>query len=69
MLKPAALAVALLWPLSGHAGELPCPPKRYLCIEVRLAAAAWGEQALRDKAKKCGWSDRKIDEASKCLRP
>lgn len=64
-MKP--LAILLLLSIPAHAAELPCP-KRYACWEVRLAVHLAGEQAVRAKAKQCGWSDRKIEEASKCLQ-
>jgi hypothetical protein len=64
----AALLVLASLMLSGaRADELPCPPKRYACWQVRLAVNTFGEPAIVDHAKACGWSDTKIAEAKKCL--
>lgn len=46
--------------------ELPCPPKHYTCGQVRKAIARYGEPAVRDKARSCGWSEEKIAEAERC---
>jgi hypothetical protein len=62
----ALLALALM--ISGAIGaELPCPPRYYFCFEVKAAVATWGEQAMREKARKCGWSEARIEAAAKCL--
>lgn len=50
------------------AAEPPCPPKRFYCWEVKAAVAVWGEQAMRARAKACGWPESKIEAAAKCLR-
>jgi hypothetical protein len=66
MLKPAALAVALLWPLSGHAAELPCPPKHYFCWQAKIIFNKYGVSRVVAKAKACDWTREEIATALKC---
>lgn len=61
-------AVLFLWSVPAHAAELPCPSKHYFCWQVKLAVSTFGEPAVRAKAKQCGWTDKKIADAEKCLR-
>jgi hypothetical protein len=71
----AAAAVAALLVLAGlmlsgaRAADLPCPPKHTACWQVRLAVDSFGETATVERAKACGWSEAKIAQARKCLRP
>lgn len=51
----------------AHATELACP-KRYACWQVRLAVSTFGEGAVVDHARACGWSEDRISEARKCMR-
>ena len=65
----AALLVPASLMLSGaKAGDLPCPPKRYSCWQVRLAVNSLGEVATANHARACGWSEAKIAEARRCLK-
>lgn len=57
----------LLLTMPVHAGELPCPPKRYFCWEVKAAVNLFGEQALVEKARSCGWPESRIAIARRCL--
>jgi hypothetical protein len=69
-----AVAMAALLLLAGlllsgvHAADLPCPPKRYACWQLRLAVNTFGEPATVAHVTACGWSEAKIEEARKCLR-
>jgi hypothetical protein len=59
MLKSTALAVALLWPLSGHAGEqIPCWQ-----VNAVLAWALGNEAKAEKLARKHGYSRVQIEEA------
>lgn len=60
--------IFLLLGMEAGAVDSPCPPRRYFCWQVVAAANLFGEAALRDKAKRCGWTDIKIAEALKCLK-
>lgn len=61
MLKPATLAVALLWPLSGHAGEqIPCWK-----VEAVMAWAFGNEAKAEKLARKYGYTKAQVDEAKK----
>jgi hypothetical protein len=64
----AALLLAGLLLSGAHAADLPCPPKRYACWQVRLAVDTFGEAATVAHVKACGWSEAKIAEARKCLK-
>jgi hypothetical protein len=65
----AALLVLASLMLSGaKAYDLPCPPRRYSCWQVRLAVNSFGEVATANHARVCGWSEAKIAEARRCLR-
>lgn len=66
MLKSTVLAVALLLPLSGHAAELPCPPKHYFCWQANWAFKQYGVSRVVAQAKACGWTRQEIAEALKC---
>lgn len=68
MLKLATLVLALLWPLSGHADDLPCPPKYYFCWQAKAVFSKFGTSRVVGKARACGWSKDEIAEAMKCLR-
>ena len=64
------LSVIVLIAICAHAraAELPCPPKHYACWEVKAIVDMLGEQKVIDKAKACGWSAAKINEALKCIK-
>lgn len=65
------LAVALMIILAtrpASAADLNCPPKRYFCWQVRLAAATFTEAALEDRARACGWTEAQILAARRCLK-
>jgi hypothetical protein len=67
MLRPVLAAVllcALAPPL--HADPV-CPPKHYACWQARAAFAAFGEMTVLARARACGWTEAKINEAVKCL--
>jgi hypothetical protein len=53
----------------ARAADLPCPPRHYACWQVRLAVNDFGEPATVAQVKACGWSEARIAEARKCLRP
>lgn len=65
-----ALTLALLWPLSGNAGE-PKLPVGVTCEQVRANYAQWshlGRRALRAWLMLNGYSWRETIEAERCLR-
>jgi hypothetical protein len=67
MLKPTALAVALLWPLSGHAGDRPDKPSAWFCAAARAAVLTAGsEKAAEDAARAQGVSEATIAKARRC---
>jgi hypothetical protein len=69
MLKPAALAVALLWPLSGHAADRPEKPSAWFCIKAKaVLLAAGSEKAAEDAARAQGASEATIAKAKRCPR-
>lgn len=57
-IRPATLALALLWPLTGHAGEqIPCWKAQAL-----LLAVAGDEAKAESLARKHGYSKAQIAE-------
>jgi hypothetical protein len=66
MLRLLALAIALLWPLSGLADDTLCPPKLYFCSQANWAFQKYGVSRVVAKAKACGWTREEIAEALKC---
>lgn len=69
MIRPAALAFALLWPLTGHAADKPEKPDAWFCIKARAAVLAAGsEKAAEDAARAQGASEVTIAKAKRCSR-
>lgn len=69
MLKPAVLAVALLWPLSAMAGDRPDQPSLAFCLAAKAAVVAAGsEKAAEDTALAQGVSRATIAKAKRCKR-
>jgi hypothetical protein len=75
-LAPAGAAASPCYDI-GHAGNCPalvsvaadaCPPRLYTCRMARRAFERFGEGAVVDRARTCGWSEAKIAEALKCKR-
>jgi hypothetical protein len=67
MLK-AALALALLWPMTGHAADL---PPGVTCEQVQANYAQWShlsKTVIRVWLRLNGYSKAQIREAEKCLR-
>lgn len=70
MLIRIALAVALAWPLTGHAGELPKLPTGVTCEQIAQSYAEWshlGKRAIRLWLSLNGYSRAQQREAEKCL--
>lgn len=61
-----ALTLALLWPLTGHAADEPCPPKYYFCWQAKLVFKQYGTSRVVAKAKACGWTRDEIADALRC---
>lgn len=61
-------AAFLMLASKARAQNAPCPPQRFYCWQVKAAAELLGEAYLEAKAKSCGWPQRKIEEARRCLR-
>lgn len=69
MLKPVALLLALLWPLSGHAADRPEKPDTWFCIKARAHRALFPtDRAAEDAARAQGASQATIDKAKRCSR-
>lgn len=64
----AVLITVVLVCSSAAAFAQPCPPKRYACWMVQLAASKWGAEAVVDHARSCGWSEIEINRAKRCLK-
>jgi hypothetical protein len=62
-----ALAAALIC-AAAFPQVHPCPPKRYACWQVRVAAASFGAGALEAHASACGWSEAEIERTRRCIR-
>lgn len=67
LIRAMLIASLLVLLMSSAALAQPCPPKRYFCWQVRLAAASFGLWAIEANARACGWSEAEIDRARKCL--
>lgn len=50
------------------ASNFPCPSKGQSCARVKAAVAMFGEDAVEGHARACGWTDREIEQARRCLR-
>jgi hypothetical protein len=66
-MRYAVLALALLWPLTGHAGE-PKLPEGVTCSDVRAHVAQYGKIAAYAWARLQGYSSKEIAEAKRCLK-
>lgn len=67
MIRLAVLTIALLWPLTGHAGE-PKLPEGVSCSDVRAHVAQYGKIAAYAWAKLQGYSKAEIEQAKRCLK-
>jgi hypothetical protein len=63
----AVLVSADLIRSDARAADLPCPTQRNACWQVRLAVDHFGEHAMVERVRACGWSEARIAEARKCL--
>lgn len=69
MLKFAALAVALLWPLSGHAADGPEKPDAWFCLQAKAHRAMFAsDKAAEDAARALGATAATIAKAHRCRR-
>jgi len=64
------LVVAMTLILAGLAlaADYPCPPKFYTCQMVRKVVSEHGEGPVVAHARACGWTDRQIETALRCVR-
>jgi hypothetical protein len=64
-----ALALALLWPLTGHAADRPDKPDAWFCIKARMHRAQFAtDKAAEDSALAQGASRADIAKAHRCKR-
>lgn len=67
MLKPAALAALLLWPLSGHAADKPEKPDVWFCLKARAHRALFPtDKAAEADARAQGATSATIAKAYRC---
>jgi hypothetical protein len=69
VIKPAALAVVLMWPMTGHAADKPEKPDAWFCMQARMHRAQFRtDKAAEDSARAQGASQDTIERAKRCHR-
>lgn len=69
MIRAAIVALALLWPLSGHAADKPEKPDAWFCIKARAHRALFStDKDAEDSARAQGATQATIDKAHRCKR-
>lgn len=68
-MKRVVLALALLWPLSGHAADQSDKPSASFCAAAKAHRALFStDRAAEDAARALGASEATIAKAKRCPR-
>lgn len=66
----ASLLIISVAAVMAHAAEAEapasCPPKIYICRQVKAAFEKYGEAQVVARARSCGWTEAEIARAQRC---